>query len=95
MNVGDRFGTLEVVKIVRGKRRDGTEGAPVLVTVRCTKCDDGVERTVLPATLTRTKHPLRSCGRKGCRTRRPSSVKREPEIWYCKQRGTADGLTTQ
>ena len=84
MNVGDVFGTLEAVKIVRRKRRDGTEGAPVLVTVRC-KC--GVERTVLPATLTRTKYPLRSCGGKGCRTRRPSTAKREREVWYCKRRG--------
>jgi len=84
MNVGDVFGTLEVVKIVRRKRRDGTEGAPVLVTVRC-KCS--VERTVLPATLTRTKHPLRSCGGKGCRTRRPPTVKPQREVWYCKRRG--------
>jgi hypothetical protein len=84
MNVGDVFGTLEVVGIRYRKRRDGTQGGPVLVDVRC-KC--GVERTVLPATLTRAKYPLRSCGGKGCRTRRPSSVKPESEIWYCKRRG--------
>jgi len=84
MDVGDVFGSLEVVRIARRLRRDGTEGAPVLVDVRC-KC--GVERTVLPATLTRTKYPLRSCGGKGCRTRRPSSVTPESEIWYCKRAG--------
>ncbi len=90
MNVGDVFGSLEVVKIVRRKRRDGTEGGPIFVTVRC-KC--GVEKTVLPATLTRTKYPLRSCGKRGCRTRRPSPPKPESEIWYCKRRGVADNLT--
>jgi len=68
MKVGDTFGTLEVVSIRYNRRRDGTQGAPLLVDVRC-KC--GVEKSVLPATLTRTKHPLRSCGGKGCRTRRP------------------------
>jgi hypothetical protein len=72
MNVGDLFGTLEVVGITCHTRRDGTQGRPVLVDVRC-KC--GEERTVLPATLTRTKGPLRSCGGKGCRTRRPSQSK--------------------
>jgi len=84
MNVGDSFGTLEVVHIEHRKRKDGTEGAPVLVTVRC-RC--GTEKTVLPATLTRTKHPLRSCGGKGCRTRRPSQPK---EIWYCQRRSAVD-----
>ena len=84
MKVGDRFETLEVVEIVHRTRRDGTEGAPVLVTVRC-KCD--VERTVLPATLTRAKYPLRSCGGKGCRTRGPSTAKPQREVWYCKRRG--------
>jgi hypothetical protein len=77
MIVGDTFGTLEVVGILYRTRRDGTQGAPVLVDVRC-KC--GAEKTVLPATLARTKNPLRSCGDKGCRTRRPAQ-----------QRGAATG----
>ena len=52
-----------------GNGKTAPRERPVLVTVRC-RC--GTEKTVLPATLTRTKHPLRSCGGKGCRTRRPS-----------------------
>ena len=72
MKLGDIFGTLEVMHIAYHRRRDGTQGRPVLVDVRC-KC--GEERTVLPATLTRTKGPLRSCGGKGCRTRRLSQPK--------------------
>ncbi len=81
MKVGDIFGTLEVVEIKYRERKDGTQGGPVQVKVRC-KC--GVERMVLPATLARTKNPLRSCGRKGCRTRRPPW---KPEIWVCERRG--------
>ena len=54
MKVGDTFGTLEVVGIWYRTRRDGMQGASVLVDVQC-KC--GAERTVLPATLTRTKTP--------------------------------------
>jgi len=87
MNVGDRFGDLEVVTIHFRQRRDGTQGAPLLVEVRC-KC--GAERAVLPGTLTRTKYPLRSCAGKGCRTKRPSQpkpAKPESEVWYCKRRG--------
>ncbi len=87
MNVGDRFGDLEVVTIHCRQRRDGTQGAPLLVEVRC-RC--GAERTVLPGTLTRRKYPLRSCAGKGCRTRRPSQLKpakSEPKVWYCKRRG--------
>lgn len=91
MDIGDTFGTLEVVNIVYRQRRDGTQGAPLLVDVKC-KC--GVERTILPATLTRTKYPLRSCGGKGCRSRRPSqpkSAQPQPETWYCRRRGTVAG----
>jgi hypothetical protein len=91
MKVGDTFGTLEVVGIWYRTRRDGMQGASVLVDVQC-KC--GAERTVLPATLTRTKNALKSCGKKGCRTRRPSPRKSK-EIWYCKRRGAVDGLVSE
>ena len=93
MKVGDVFGTLTVERIVYRQRRDGTQGAPLLVHVRC-NC--GARKSVLPATLTRTKNALRSCGGKGCRTRRPSQPKlalpKKPEsqIWYCKRRRAAE-----
>ncbi len=76
MKVGDKFGTLEVVGIRYRARRDGTQGAPVIVDVRCCKC--GAEKMLLPATLARTKNPLRSCGKKGCRTRRPKPQSLQP-----------------
>jgi len=84
MRIGDTFGALTVVKIRSRQRKDGTQGAPLLVNVRC-KC--GKERTVLPATLTRTKYPLRSCAGKGCRTRRPAQPRPQREVWYCKRSG--------
>jgi hypothetical protein len=93
MKVGDVFGTLTVDQIVYRQRRDGTQGAPLLVHARC-KC--GVKKSVLPATLTRTKNALKSCGGKGCRARLPSQPrpakpkKPESEIWYCKRRGAAE-----
>ncbi len=90
MKVGDTFGNLEVVGITYRQRKDRTQGAPLLVEVQC-KC--GAERTVLPATLTRKRYPLRSCAGKGCRTRQPLQPKvpkPEPEVWYCKRRGAVE-----
>ncbi len=87
MDIGDTFGTLEVVNITYRQRKDGTQGAPLLVDV---KCECGVEKTVPATALTRPRNALKSCGGKGCRTRRPSSPKTpkpEPEPWVCKRRG--------
>ena len=89
MNVGDTFGNLEVTIIAYRPRRDGTQGAPLLVDVRC-KC--GVEKTLRADVLT-GKRPQQSCGAKGCKKRGPARPKPEPEIWYCNRRGAADNLT--
>ena len=86
MNVGDTFGTLTITNIVYRQRKDGTQGAPLLVDVRC-EC--GVEKTLRASALT-GKKPQRSCGGKGCKKKGPSQPKREPEIWYCRRRGAAD-----
>ena len=63
MKVGDTFGNLEVLEIRYRQRRDGTQGAPLLVDVRC-KC--GVEKTLRADVLT-GKRPQQSCGAKGCK----------------------------
>jgi hypothetical protein len=87
MNVGDTFGTLTVTSIAYRQRKDGTQGAPLLVDVRC-KC--GVEKTLSVSTLTRKRSPQRSCGGKGCKKKGPSQPKRgkrEREVWYCRRRG--------
>lgn len=87
MNVGDIFGTLTVTSIAYRQRKDGTQGAPRLVDVRC-KC--GVEKTLPAATLTRKRSPQRSCGGMGCKKKGPSQpklVKWEQEVWYCRRRG--------
>ena len=89
MKVGDTFGNLEVLEIRYRQRRDGTQGAPLLVDVRC-KC--GVEKTLRADVLT-GKRPQQSCGAKGCKRRGPARPKPEPEIWYCNRRGAADNLT--
>ena len=88
MDVGDIFGTLTVTSIAYHQRKDGTQGAPLLADVRC-KC--GVEKTLPVSTLTRKRSPQRSCGGKGCKKKGPSQpkqVKPQPEVWYCKRRGT-------
>jgi len=87
MNVGDTFGTLTVTSIAYRQRKDGTQGAPLLVDVRC-KC--GIEKTLSVSTLTRKRSPQRSCGTKGCKKKGPSQPKRvksEREVWYCRRRG--------
>jgi len=89
MNVGDRLGRLEVVHVSHRPRRDGTQGAPLLVKVRC-QC--GVEKTVRADVLT-GKRPQQSCGSKGCKKKGPPRPKPEREVWVCKRRGTADNLT--
>jgi hypothetical protein len=91
MDIGDTFGNLEVVGITYRQRRDGTQGAPLLVDVRC-KC--GVEKTVQAIALTRTRCPQKSCGGKGCKKRGPSLKVAKParEEWVCKRRGSVDGL---
>ena len=86
MNVGDVHGTLEVVRIRYRQRKDGTQGAPILVDVRC-KC--GVEKTLRADMLT-GKRPQRSCGGKGCKKKGPPQPKPESEIWYCRRRGGVD-----
>ena len=65
MQVGDRIGNLEVTHITCRQRKDGSQGAPLLVDVRC-KC--GVEKTVRADVLT-AKRPQQSCGGKGCKRR--------------------------
>lgn len=86
MKVGDKFGKLTVAEVEYRQRKDGAQGGPLLVDVRCV-C--GVEKRVLPAALTRTRCPSRSCGKKGCRVRRP---KPKREVWVCKRRGTPDNI---
>jgi len=89
MDIGDTFGSLTVVNIVYRQRRDGTQGAPLLVDVKC-KC--GVEKTLRADVLT-AKRPQRSCGSKGCKKRGPpvpKPPKPEREIWYCKRRGAVE-----
>lgn len=88
MNVGDIFGTLTVTSIAYRQWKDGTQGAPLLVNVRC-RC--GVEKTLSVATLTRKRSPQRSCGGKGCKKKgasQPRRMKPEPEVWYCRRQGT-------
>jgi hypothetical protein len=84
MNVGDTLGTLTVTHIVYRRRKDGTQGAPLLVDVRC-KC--GVEKTLPVGSLTRKRSPQRSCGGKGCKKKGPVNPKPNPDIWYCQRRG--------
>lgn len=91
MQVGDRFSKLEVIYITYRQRRDGTDGAPILVDVRC-EC--GVVRTIR-ADVLMGKYPQKSCGGKGCRIRgpaRPKPVTPKREEWVCKRRGNLDGL---
>jgi hypothetical protein len=87
MQVGDRIGNLEVTHITYRQRKDGSQGAPLLVDVRC-KC--GVEKTVRASVLT-AKRPQQSCGGKGCKKKGPplpKPAKLETEVWYCTRRGT-------
>lgn len=90
MQVGDRFGNLEVIHISYRRRRDGTQGAPLLVDVRC-KC--GIEKTVRADALS-AERPQRSCGGKGCKKKGPRRRTARPvrEEWVCRRRGTLDGL---
>ena len=92
MEVGERIGNLEILHITYHQRRDGTQGSPLLVEVRC-KC--GVEKTVRASVLT-AKRPQQSCGGKGCKKKGPPLPKRTKlrrEEWVCKRRGNVDGLT--
>ena len=84
MNVGDIFGIVTVTNIVYRRRKDGTQGAPLLAEVRC-KC--GIEKTLTVGTLTRKRSPQRSCGGKGCKKKGPVKCKPERNIWYCRRRG--------
>jgi len=88
MTIGDIFGKLTVMSIVHRQKKDGTEGAPLLVDV---KCECGSQKTVAAKVLTGT-NPQQSCGGKGCRTKRPSQPKPAREPWVCVRRGTADPL---
>ena len=91
MQVGDHIGNLEVLEIRYRQRRDGTQGAPMLVDVRC-QC--GLVRTLRAVVLTR-KRPQQSCGGKGCKKKgppQPKAAKPAREEWVCKRRGTVDGL---
>jgi hypothetical protein len=79
MNVGDKFGTMTVTRIIYRQRRNGTQGAPLLAEVKC-RC--GAEKTVQVAALERGQ---RTCGSKGCRIRRPAQPKPptpDAGIWY-------------
>jgi len=92
MNIGDTFGSLTVVGITYRQRKDGTQGAPLLVDVQC-KC--GVEKTIQAIALTRKRCPQQSCGGKGCKKRGPAQARArkrpEGEIWYCQRRGAVEG----